>query len=454
MNKPFVAPARIAAYQVLYRVARDQAFVHIVWQETVTRSRLSPQDTGLAQEIVYGVLTWQRLLDHWIQSLSKTPLARIQLEVMVVLRMALYQLRFLERVPAYAVVHDAVDLAKQTGRGAAAFVNGVLRASGRQQDYLKPLQQGDCANVGKREWGLRLSFPDWMVDYFVESFGDKACPLLFSLNQKPVRAVRVNTARSSRQEVLRLLEEEGVVSEPSPISPYGIRLAPGTHPERLQVYKKGLISLQGESSMLVAPLFGNLKGKRFLDACAAPGGKGLHVAELAAGEADVTMVELYEQRAQVIADQAERLQLSEVQVKTMDARKVNDNFAAILLDAPCSGLGTLARKPDLKWRLTRADLEELAALQAELLEALAKRVEPGGTLIYSTCTLSFGENEGQITAFLERHPEFLLQPLHELDSVAQGASEYNQKTGLTYILPQDFHGDGFFLARMQRRNKS
>lgn len=444
-----ISPARVAALLVLVRVERDHAYSDLAWQEE--RQRLSVLDAGLAQEVIFGVLTWRRLLDHWIQSLSKISLDRISLEVLMVLRMALFQLRFLERVPAYAVLNDAVEQAKSSSKGAASFVNGVLRTALREDDYLPPIRDiGDCEHTSKAKWGVQLSYPDWMVDYFVRHFGEMACQVMLALNHKPVRAVRVNTRKGNRAHVIELLQQEGVDAEPSPISPYGIRLAPGTQPLRLHAYREGLISLQGESSMLVAPLFGDLRGKSFLDACAAPGGKGLHVAEIA-GAADVTMVELHQNRAQVIRDQAARLDIS-AQIVVGDARAVNGSFDAVLLDAPCSGLGTIARKPDIKWRIKPRDMASLALVQSELLDAMASCIKPAGTLVYTTCTLSPQENEVQIQGFLSRHPEFYLQPIHEMDEVATTYANHNHQTKMTYILPQDFHGDGFFLARLVRRD--
>ncbi len=445
-----ISPARQVAYEVLQRVEKDGAYAHLAWQEA--RSRLSPLDAGLAQEVIFGVLIWKRLLDTWIQSLSKNPLTRIQLEVMLVLRLALFQLRFLSRVPAYAVLNDAVEQVKKLHKSAAPFVNGVLRAALREEKYVTPiLNEQECIGLRNNELGIRLSFPDWLVEMLVERFGDKAGAIMLALNQKPTRAVRINAKKGTRAELIERLQKEGIEATPSPISPFGIRLAQGVQPLQLEAYKEGYISLQGESSMLVAPLFGNLQGKKFLDACAAPGGKGLHVAELASDQFDATLAELHESRARFIKAQARRLGIESAKVVVGDSREVGGDFDAVLLDAPCSGLGTIARKPDIKWRMKPEDMATLAVVQSELLDAMAKRVQPSGTLIYTTCTLSEKENEAQVNEFLLRHPHFRLLPIRELDEVALTMDAFNRETGLVYIMPQDFHGDGFFLARMVRR---
>ncbi len=444
-----VAPARQAAYLALRKVELDGAYAHIAWQ--AARKELSTVDAGLAQEIVFGVLTWRRLLDHWLQTRSRLPLAKVQPEVLLTLRMALFQLRFLDRVPAYAVVNDAVEQAKAVGKSAAPFVNGVLRAALRERDYLAPiLRLEDGANCDPSLWGLRLSYPDWLVERLTRTFGDAACAVLIALNQKPQRAVRVNAAKGSREAALARLEQEGVQALPSPVAPSGLRLPQGVPPTDLEAYKAGWISLQGESSMLVAPLFGDLRGKTLLDACAAPGGKGLHAAEAARGGAAVTMVELHASRAAIIREQIRRLGVSGVSVVVGDAHEVGGRYDAVLLDAPCSGIGTMARKPDIKWRMKPQDLEKLAGVQAQLLDSLAERVMRNGTLVYTTCTLSPLENEWQIQGFLKRHPEFRLRPAKELSRVAVAWAKWNRATGMTYILPQDFHGDGFFIAVLER----
>ncbi len=448
-RQSLVSPARVAVFEVLYRVEQEGAYAHLAWQEA--RASLSLQDAGLAQEVIFGVLIWKRLIDVWIQSLSKHPLARMQLEVKLVLRMALFQMRFLSRVPAYAIINDAVEQVKKLHKSAAPFVNGVLRSALREEKYLTPiLEERECHGLCKDELGIRLSFPDWLVEVLVQRFGEMAGAVMIALNQKPTRAVRFNASKGSRMDVIERLQQEGTEASPSPVSPYGIRLAQGVQPTQLEAYKQGYISLQGESSMLVAPLFGDLRGKKFLDACAAPGGKGLHAAELATDQFDATLAELHESRARLIQGQARRLGITSTNVIVGDAKEVTGDFDAVLLDAPCSGLGTIARKPDIKWRMKPEDMETLAVVQADLLNAMAKRLKPSGTLIYTTCTLSEKENEEQVKVFLQRHPDFRLLPIKELDELPFAMGSFNRETGLVYIMPQDFHGDGFFIARMVR----
>ena len=450
------APARRCAFAVLFAVARRGAYAHLALEQELAGRRLAPEDAALASEITRGAMTWQRLLDRWIDRLAKG--RRPDPAVAVILRMALYQLRFLDRVPAYAALSDAVELAKERAPHAAAFVNGVLRAATRETEWERPLADGCGGRAGAccpeeapapealalspAEFALRASYPDWLAACVGEALGERAGrAALLALNRRPVRTLRVNRLRAARADVLASLCAAGVDAEPSPCAPEGIRLPPGVNPVQLQVYRDGLCSLQGESSMLIAPLLEPRPGMAILDACAAPGGKAAHIAELADDRARVTAVDLHPHRAALVRAAAARLHLTSVRVETADARSLRGRYDAVLLDAPCSGIGTIARKPDLKWRLTPGALRELADLQAELLLALADAVRPGGLFVYSTCTLAAAENERQIERFLAARPDFCAAPF---------ALSGGEVAGTARILPQSFGGDGFFVARMIR----
>ncbi len=450
-----ISKARIMAYDALWTIFDRKAYAHVALHEVLERSQPTPSDAALASEIVHGVLTWERLLDHYIASHSRSGIESIDSTILVILRMSFYQLRFFTRVPAYAIVSDAVELTNRVGRHAKGFVNGVLRAATRAAEWTKPLLRDECETAHLRDLGLRLSFPDWLVEYFVDQYGlHTACQIMCGLNEKVPRTVRVNSSQYTRDEVLHALADEGVTALLSPISPYGIRLPAKVNPTSLYAYTAGMYSLQGESSMLVAPLFGDLRDKRILDACAAPGGKALHIAELAKNQAEIIAVDLHVHRAKMITAQAKRLGLTSIRAMALDARKIEGQFDAILLDAPCSGLGTIARKPDIKWRMTMKDIVKLVVLQAELLDVMADRVQTGGLLIYTTCTLSERENESQIRAFLQRHANFQLEPLHfssTIDAAVQmPCHNARLEEGMFYLHPEDFGSDGFFFAKLRR----
>lgn len=438
-----IAPARESAFRILQDIQIRHSHSHIALHGELENVRMSKLDVALVSEIVHGVLTWQRLLDHWIRQLTNV---KLQSEVIHILRMSLFQLRFLDRVPAYAVLSDAVELAKKYAPRAHGFVNAVLRGAGRQETYDKPLSAPHFSGLSRRELALRLSYPEWLDRHLVAALGERdATQAMWALNQKEPRTLRVNTLRCTRETLLEMLHQAGVQAVPSPVSPFGIRLAEGVNPLSLRVYQEGLCTLQGESSMLIAPLLEVLPGSRVLDACAAPGGKSTHMAELSSDLADITAVDVHAPRVQTIVEQTQRLQLHSVHPMVGDARRLSGEFDAVLLDAPCSGLGAIRRKADLKWSMSNEKIRELTRTQSELLAAVAKRVAQGGVLVYSTCTLSPAENEEQVAAFLQTHEEFAL---------AEFSLPYRSepvRSGMARILPQDFGGDGFFVAKMHKK---
>jgi len=450
MNR--IAPARVCAYDVLRQVDTADAYAHIALRTALAQSNLSAVDAGLTSELVAGVLTARRLLDDSISRHSRIAFAKLDSRVVAILRMSIYQIVFLSRIPDYAAVADAVELAKQVAPQAAGFVNAVLRSLLRAKDWLTMWHDLPQPLPGRSGIGLRLSYPDNLVDHFCDSFGDSfGSEIMLAQNRRNGRTLRINSARCTRAEVIALLAEEGVEAEESPVSPYGVRLPAGVNPSALRAYTAGLCSIQGESSMLVAPLLGSLDGKRVLDACAAPGGKALHMAELAADNASITAVDIHAHRVATIRQQAERLRLHSVQAVVADAREVEGDYDAVLLDAPCSGLGTIGRHPDIKWRTKPGAIEALAALQRELLDTLARRVRPGGVLLYTTCTLSPLENTVQIERFLERRSDFSPAPF-VLPVTRDTPNRPPDPAGQRHIWPQDFGSDGFFIAKLQRRD--
>ena len=446
-----IAPARTCAFAVLQDVEVKKAYSHVALHDALRRQSLSPEDAALATEIVHGVLLWRRLLDEWIKTLTRSTKSKVTPDVMTILRIGLYQMRFLHKVPAYAAVSDAVDLAKLHNAKAAGFVNAVLRAAQRQKGYEQPLLEfSSLQGVTLTEAARRLSFPDWMARHLAKTLGDAdAVEVMWGLNQKANRALRVNQLRTTREHLVADLLAKGIEASPSAVTQDGVHVTSRTAMQFLPEYEQGLYTLQGESSMMIARLLQGEPGMRILDACAAPGGKTTHIAEVTQDRAEIVAVDLHEHRAAMIKEQAKRLQLRSIQVQTMDARNSTGDFDRILLDAPCSGLGTIARKPDLKWTMTEDKIAALVSVQEDLLHTLATRVRSGGILLYTTCTLSAQENERQIGRFLDLHPEFSL-----LDWTAdeRASLHYSQKAkGMAWIYPQDFFGDGFFLARLQRR---
>lgn len=446
-----VAPARRCAFSVLRDVETKKSYSHLTLHAALTDQTLSKDDAALCTELVHGVLLWRRLLDEWIKSLTKSSKSKVTTEAKTILRMGLYQLRFLQKIPDYAVLSDAVELAKMHQPKAAGFVNAVLRGAQRQKTYEKPLFSfDDLQGISLTEAARRLSFAEWMAHHLAKTLDEEtAIEVMWGLNQKAHRALRVNRLRLSRDQLLTLFQEKGVEVHPSPIVEEGIYAPARQAAQQVIGYDTGLYSLQGESSMLVAKLLRAMPNMDILDACAAPGGKTTHIAELTGDAANIVAVDLHDHRTAMIKQQVERLGLRSIHCETMDVRHVNGQFDRILLDAPCSGLGTIARKPDLKWTMTADKVKALVLLQEQLLDACAILLRSGGVLLYTTCTMSAYENERQIGHFLEKHSEFTMLDFDEFEHAHMHYAE--KAKGIGWILPQDFFGDGFFVARMQRR---
>lgn len=430
--------ARALAHEVLVRVETTDAFADVLLADRLAAGTLETRDRGLATELVYGTLVWQGRLDHHLGQLLHEPLARLDPPVRAALRLGLFQLVFLDRVPAYAAVDASVRLA---GRRAGGLVNAVLRRAGRAGRAGLALPDARIDPIARLavEW----SHPRWLVERWVDELGhDAAAALLEANTRAPAVALRVNPRRTTRDALRDALAAAGVPTEPGRLAPGA--LVVGANAGRLRevgVYRDGHFSFQGEASQRVAELVDAPPGTRVLDACAAPGGKALAIAErLAAGDAVVA----FDRHAIGLArlrSEAARLGVA-VHVARADARRppTAARFDAVLLDAPCSGLGTLRRHPELKWRRQPRDIARLAALQQEILAGVAPLVRPGGRLVYAVCTRTHEETVDAVAAFIAAHPRFGVERL---------AGNGVDADGMLRTAPHTHGVDGFFAARLR-----
>ncbi|MEB3327921.1 MAG: 16S rRNA (cytosine(967)-C(5))-methyltransferase RsmB [Candidatus Sericytochromatia bacterium] len=412
---------------------------------------LPAQERGLATELVSGVTRRRGTLDWYLARMLKGELADLTPAIRNVLRLGAYQLLYLSRIPASAAVDEAVKLAHRHGHaGVARLVNAVLRGLMRQRDALDAgLPDPKVDPVGALE--VRCSLPRWLADRWHADYG-AAATVLGEWSVKPASmALRVNTTRTTRDALLRALEEAGIPAEASPVAPEGVRLGEPREPVRLPGWEQGWFYVQDEAAMLVAHVVAPVRGECILDLGAAPGGKTTHLAALMAGQGQVWAVDRSAARLQLLEANQARLGLTGIHPHVGDATVLQGLPVAdrILLDAPCSGLGVLPRKPDLRWRQTPAGIAELAVLQGQLLDASATRLKPGGRLVYSTCTMSRVENQEVIKAFLARHPAF--EPVDFRDFLPEAWRGDTEAGGSMLQLRPDRHGvDGFFIAAVQR----
>jgi len=445
------ASPRELAMHVLTQVEQEGAYSNLLLNTALQKAALSKSDAGLATELIYGTISRLNTLDYFLDKYVNKGTRKLQPWVRALLRLSLYQIIYLDRIPDHAVVSEAVNLAKRRGhQGISGMVNGVLRNILRQKESLAIPADLPAA----KRISLQHSHPEWLVERWISQYGPETAEAICAANNEPPAvSVRVNTTMISREELLKEMEGRGLQAAPSTLSPYGIVVKGAGNMALTDWYREGMISIQDESSMLVAEAVGPEPGMRVLDCCAAPGGKSAHMGELMKDQGSIVANDIHSHKGKLIADQAARLGLDCIRTVTGDALELPSRFEPasfdrILLDAPCSGLGVIRRKPDLKWGKTEEDIREIAALQSKLLDSVSALLRPGGVLVYSTCTIEPQENEGVVTSFVNRHPEFELDETGSLSRLKDNALV---RGGGIQILPQHYHSDGFYIARLRRR---
>lgn len=438
---------------VLTQVEQEGAYSNLLLNSALQKSSLAKSDAGLATELIYGTISRLNTLDYFLDKFVNKGVQKLQPWVRALLRISLYQVVYLDRIPDHAVVSEAVNLAKRRGhQGISGMVNGVLRNILRQKESLAiPENMPPAQRIS-----LQHSHPLWLVERWISQYGiETAEAICAANNEPPAVSVRVNTTMISRDDMLKLMSSQNFEAAPSPLSPYGIVVRGAGNMALTDWYRDGMISIQDESSMLVAEAVKPEPGMRVLDCCAAPGGKSAHMGELMKDEGSIVANDIHAHKGKLISDQAGRLGLDSISIVTGDALDLVDRFEPasfdrILLDAPCSGLGVIRRKPDLKWGKSQEDIHEIAALQLRLLESVSTLLRPGGLLVYSTCTIEPLENEGVVSAFLDSHSGFGIAE-DGLGDLSRLEGKSLQRGGGIQILPQHYHSDGFYIARLGRR---
>ena len=426
---------RQVALEVIERVLREDAYSHIALSYALDKAKLRGPDRGLATRLVYGVLTWKSALDRIIDQFVKGGLRRLQTEIHDILRLAVYQLVFLERIPDHAAINEAVEQAKRVQPRAAGLVNGVLRAVARAEDITWWREQ-DREKKPAKYLGQRYSLPTWLANRLFQTFGvEQAERVAASFASDSKLWARPRQGFSLGDE-----HWDAAVGVPGAIALDGwsddVRAALEDHS----------LTIQDLGSQLIGLLTGPVEGSHVLDACAGLGGKSLHF--LDRGAASVTSVEPLRSKLELLRPLADHRLVTREATLQEFASGHNGTFDVVLVDAPCTGLGVLRRHPETRWRRTEADIQELAALQRELLEAATNLVAPGGVLVYSVCTFTREEGPKQVELFLERHPEFSLEPVESNEAIDW--SEFTNDAGQLVTWPHLHDSDAFFAARLRR----
>jgi 16S rRNA (cytosine967-C5)-methyltransferase len=458
-----VSVSRKIAFDVLHRVEADGAYasdvLHVELDAGPAAAKLKPEDAALATELTMGVLRWRRLLDFLIERYTKKPVEQLDLPVALALRMGAYQLRFLEKIPARAAVNESVELVKRARKSSAApLVNAVLRriAADAKSPVGKFLLPGMPA---AERLAILHSHPTWMVKRWLARFGEPQTIALLEANNRAPRLSLSIHAPEQREETIRALEKFGLRIEPGRLLKSAFA-ASGGSPAHTPAFREGQISIQDEASQAIPLLLGVRAGDRVLDLCAAPGGKTAALARATGKSGTVVAADLHAHRLRAMAAQLKRLGLQNVRLIQLDATNAlpfREVFEKILVDAPCSGTGTLSRHPEIRWRLRPEQLAESREQQKLMLANALDKLAPGGRLLYSTCSIESEENEDVVAHFLNSSSTIravgaaeaarTLAP-HLAPHVA--ASESFAADGFFRTAPSADATDGFFAALLEK----
>lgn len=439
---------RQAAYLTLLRIEKERSYADILIDQELQEGGLTGPDRGLYTELVYGTLRRQGTLDHIMSQFSNTPLGKLERSVILLLRLGLYQMFFLDRIPVSAAVNETVNLAKQYSTRSAGFINAVLRNADRGRDtvsYPDPDKEPAAWLAAKH------SHPLWIAEGWLEQLGfAEAAELAAAMSAPPPFTIRANRLKSDRAALIKQLQAEGVTAVPCSFAPDGLTVTSAISLSGLKSFNEGLFSVQDEASQLAALLLSPQPGDAILDLCAAPGGKATYLAELTNDHCTLTACDRNPRKLALIREVVERLGIGNITVTLLDATKPLEKlgkglFDRILVDAPCSGLGVIHRNPEGKWWKEPSDPLRLAITQRAILANAAVRLKPGGVMVYSTCSTSLEENEQVIDNFLQHHRDFMIEPVSRV--VPQTLAMQTEQGFFRSWLHR--HGmDGFFAARL------
>ena len=438
---------RQAAFVSLQKYENGGKYLNIEADTAIRRNALEGADRALYTNIVYGTVERRITLEYLLAQLCDRPLAKIDRNVAIILRMSLYQLRYLDRVPAYAVLQEAGELTRRfAAQSAVGFVNAVLREYERRgAEIAMPSPQADF----ERYLSVTYSYPAWFCALLVRCYGKRrAEAILKAFEKNPPLTLFPNLLKTDRAGLLRALRAEGIACEETRYSPYGVRLSRHVPIDAITPLAQGLCFVQDEASQLAALALGAAPAQTILDSCACPGGKSFALALLCGDKAKIISCDLHENKLSLVRRGAEKLSIASVEAQARDSGAFyppfENAFDRVLCDVPCSGLGVLSKKPDIREK-KEEEIERLPAVQRRILENCARYVRPGGELVYSTCTVHPAENEEQSKVFLREHPEFSLQPFMLGQETVQG---------MQTLLPDRYAGmDGFFIAKLRKTER-
>ena len=435
---------RKLAVKILNRVLNEGAYSNIILSKELNEVELNDKDKALLTEIVYGVLRRRRTLDVIIANFVKD-IKLMDKNILNILRVAIYQMNFLDKIPTYAACNEAVEEAKEVSESDSKLVNGILRSFTKNPDDINvPGNKID-------EYAYKFSFEPWMIRLLIKQYGENSAKKIMSgLNNVPKVSIRVNELNSDYDEVYDKLEEMEYDISEGVICPEAINIKGGKSIENNPLFKEGKITVQDESAMLVAPLLDLQEGMNVIDLCSAPGGKTTHISEILGNTGKVLAFDLHESKLGLIKENCDRLGITNVETCAGDATKLNAELVAssdrVLIDVPCSGLGIIRKKPEIKWNKKRNDLREIIPVQREIMNNAWQYLKQGGVMIYSTCTLNKEENEENIEWFVNTHKDCEVKRIF----VGKQDNLVYSREGYLTVMPNE-NMDGFFIAKLEKR---
>ena len=438
---------------ILLEVTRQEEYSHIAIRNVLEKYQyLEKQERAFITRVAEGTLERQIELDYIINQFSNVKVNKMKPVIRNILRMSVYQLKFMDSVPDSAVCNEAVKLAQKKGfHNLKGFVNGVLRNIARNLDSVKYPSGQDTVSY----LSVKYSMPVWLVEEWLKEYGRETTETMLAafLNKQPM-SIRVNLEKTTPEELLKRLEEQGITAVKAAYPEYALRIEGYNFLGAIPEFQEGHFQVQDISSMLVCEAAAPKEGDFCIDVCAAPGGKSLHLAEKLHGTGCVEARDLTEYKADLIRDNVERMGAENVVVQVQDACELRadslEKADVVIADLPCSGLGVLAKKTDLKYRMTKEQQQELADLQRRILSVVQQYVKPGGILVYSTCTINRGENQDNVRWFLDH---FDFEAVSMEDCLPKEVQGETAAKGYVQLLPGVQESDGFFIAKCRKKIK-
>lgn len=447
MGKPINEREIVLA--VLLEITEHGVYSHIALKNVLDKYQyLDKKERAFITRVTDGTLEHMIELDYILNQFSKVKVRKMKPVIRAILRSGVYQLYYMDTVPDSAVCNEAVKLAVKKGFGSLkGFVNGVLRNVARNRETIRwPEDPLEALSV-------KYSMPKWIIELWQKEYDPQTIETMLAdfQKEKPV-TIRCNTSRISTEKLEEMFEEQGIFFERHPYLPYAYKISRYDHLGELEGFWQGLFTVQDISSMLVASIAAPDKDAYVIDVCAAPGGKAIHMADLLCGTGQVEARDLTEYKVGLIQENIDRMQFENIVAKQMDATKLVEESIekadVVIADLPCSGLGVLGKKTDLKYKTEKEQVEQLAALQRQILDTVWKYVKSNGALIYSTCTITPQENMENVNWFLKNHKEFVLEPM---EPYLCEALQAQVKSGCLQLLPGVHDSDGFFIAKFRRK---